>query len=314
MKGPAPWAESFQPPTALHDVVNALSLHAQSSLQVLRLAWRFRHEDATSLAPLPNDAIIFGLIYDSREVHLVAHFWASDTDLMSVVVDTLDFPSDVDSDTVDFAAWSENRVRLVLALLTVQRHTFRLASLWDDVRFPSDISRLSSHLDTIIMGPEPTSQMCGTESVYSAPSDSEDTSVGSQAYSTDSIPSEPSDTSEHSGDCPSVESQVHDTSDIDDQPSGSPDSRGCEDCASLVCVCAVIKEEKQENINTFLLSGRPLTIEVWVHNVTSLSLRDTTPVVQDPAPVYEDIGRQEFNLNAVGIAECSESAPSGSES
>lgn len=314
MKGPTPWEKAPQPPTMFRDVVKALSLHAQSSLQALRLACGFRHVGATSLPPLPNDAIIFGLIYDSREVHLVAHFWASDTDLMSVVVDTLDFPSDVNPDTVDFAAWSENRVRLVLTLLTVQRHTFRLASLWDDVRFPSDISRLSSHLDTIIMGPEPTSQMCGTESVHSAPSDSEDTSVGSQTYSTDSIPSEPSDTSEHSGDCPSVDSQVHDTGDIDDQRSGSPDSRGCEDCASLVCVCAVIKEEKQETINTFLLPGRPITTEVWGHNVTSLSLQDTTLVVQGPAPVYEDIGRQDLNLNAVDTAESSESTPSESES
>lgn len=137
-----------------NDTIRDLADHAAPSLDILRATWLIQHSDSLC-PPLPDHAIIFGLIYDLHKFHLVAHFlnpkisgYAEDFDYVSILLDTFDFPS-----SLDFAEWSDTRARLVLALLTVQKHVFRLSTLWHDFRYPLELSRLSTQLDNLVMGP-----------------------------------------------------------------------------------------------------------------------------------------------------------------
>ncbi|KAF9025343.1 hypothetical protein BDZ89DRAFT_1068360 [Hymenopellis radicata] len=109
-----------------------LASHVQPSLAILEKTWRFRRDNQDVRAPLPDYGIIFGVTYDSQQVHLLAHVLlpkvhpSGPQEYVSLLVDTFEFPS--------------------------VRHIFRLGALWDDVRFPFEVLRASDDLDDAVMG------------------------------------------------------------------------------------------------------------------------------------------------------------------
>ncbi len=125
MKGPAPWTNSASRRAGEVDLVfRDLASHVQPSLTILEKIWRFQHDNPDDHAPLPGYGIIFGLTYDSQEVHLLAHILlpqlspSSPREYASLLVDTFEFPTVVE-EQASFYAWSENRTRLIVALLTI---------------------------------------------------------------------------------------------------------------------------------------------------------------------------------------------------
>ncbi|KAF8641778.1 hypothetical protein AX16_009804 [Volvariella volvacea WC 439] len=113
--------------------LKALAEHAELSMRVLCQALLDASSDASRPAP-----VFFGLLFNSEAVAIVAHVCLSVEprtgmrpvlNLRSILIDVLPFGATPDSD-LDTVLIS--RMRLILALFTLQRHAFRIASALKD--------------------------------------------------------------------------------------------------------------------------------------------------------------------------------------
>lgn len=152
--GPAGWG-SLAPSATLDEVSTNLSKHVEPNLRSLETMRQ--SSSSANDSGLQDFGIIFGIAYDSQHVHLVAHFMIQHTDdeaegtektLVSLLVDTFEFPAnDGDVEGAEFQLRCEQRARLMLALLTVQRHVFRLAcsveELEQELQMSCSVCRMS---------------------------------------------------------------------------------------------------------------------------------------------------------------------------
>ncbi|KAH9835151.1 uncharacterized protein C8Q71DRAFT_764375 [Rhodofomes roseus] len=103
---------------------------------------------STASVLLPACAMTMGLIYDSEQIHIVAHIPCVTDDnnqsYLSLVVDTLPFPCRCIGDVPEFI---RGRYRVALALLSLQQHVVRLVTLLERVQWPEDV--LSSHVEIL---------------------------------------------------------------------------------------------------------------------------------------------------------------------
>ncbi|KAJ7079035.1 hypothetical protein C8R43DRAFT_1053210 [Mycena crocata] len=102
----------------------------QPHLEALVIA---RHNSSSSASALP--ACIFGIIYRNMTVFIVAHIAYLHQSMYryrSLVVDKLPFLPYVSDDRKGLLA----RLRIIVALLTIQRHASLSAALWGDVFWP----------------------------------------------------------------------------------------------------------------------------------------------------------------------------------
>ncbi|KIY66453.1 hypothetical protein CYLTODRAFT_32656 [Cylindrobasidium torrendii FP15055 ss-10] len=146
----------------INDISRCLALHAEPNLHALRETWRmfYNLSGGAPVPPLPEYAMVYGIAYDSEKIDLFAHFWSSSPDgqrtpnevpeMISLHIDSFDFTVS----TENLREWSLGRLRLGVALLTIQKQIYRLASLWEDFDFPHDIHDLSGELDDMIGGME----------------------------------------------------------------------------------------------------------------------------------------------------------------
>ncbi|KIY66459.1 hypothetical protein CYLTODRAFT_491469 [Cylindrobasidium torrendii FP15055 ss-10] len=149
----------------MNDISRCLAMHAEPNLHALREAWCIFHnvtDGSAPVPPLPEYAIVYGIAYDSEKVDLFAHFWSSSPDsprmhdeaaeMVSLHIDRFTFSTDGMSENL--RERSLGRLRLGVALLTIQKQLYRLASLWEEFDFPCDIRDLSENLDDMIGGME----------------------------------------------------------------------------------------------------------------------------------------------------------------
>lgn len=168
MKGTQPWPEGYMydPPSSdsssededkeppdLASIIRDLAAVVQPSLDALIMTWQLRQErlradpseaDAPP-KPLPHWLFMYGVIYDAESVTIVAHIpylevkakakvskKALQYQYYSVVVDTLPIIVPTEEESGEDQTWLVERARLNIALLTLQKHVFRLTSLYDD--------------------------------------------------------------------------------------------------------------------------------------------------------------------------------------
>jgi hypothetical protein len=67
----------------------------------------------------------------------------------SIVVDSLPFPSKPDKTN---GAWMLDRLRRGMAFLTLQKHAFRLSSLWERVAWPGTIEDAEQAMEREVTG------------------------------------------------------------------------------------------------------------------------------------------------------------------
>lgn len=100
--------------------------------------------------------MLFGLIYDAKEVTIVAHipFMTSDDtySFASCIVDTIPYPPVTGSDKVS-EPWFLDRLRVGMALMCLQKHAFHMAGLWECVVWPNDLVSWEEILEREYLGP-----------------------------------------------------------------------------------------------------------------------------------------------------------------
>ena len=147
--------------------VRRLFLQAESSLDAILKTWELRQKQRGGPPELPSWMVVFGLLITSDgTVTIVAHF--PDTDHMieqhgstpretasgirfcSCIMDKISFHPEIwwtsDSDyvkrwmgpTAD-NAWILDRLRLVLALLTLVANSRLISAMWDDIDWPQEV-------------------------------------------------------------------------------------------------------------------------------------------------------------------------------
>ncbi|KAF8888490.1 hypothetical protein CPB85DRAFT_280579 [Mucidula mucida] len=156
MKGPTGW-QNGGTGKSLQELIAAMSVHAEASLDIINKGWQDHHRYNSSLCPpLPDEAIIFGVIYDSSQLHIIAHILKEDSPrhYVSYLVDSLEFPAVPDGHGP--AEWFTGRLRVLVALLTLQRHVHRLGSVWGETAFSSGSNalHLSKRIDENEMDPK----------------------------------------------------------------------------------------------------------------------------------------------------------------
>ncbi|KAJ7289206.1 hypothetical protein C8J57DRAFT_1493654 [Mycena rebaudengoi] len=107
--------------TRLADVV-------QPHLEAVLIAWHCRHS-----SPPDVGVCIFGIALRNSHVFVVAHIpylHLSEYRYKSIILDQISFPPSYDPEA------SIARLRLIIALLTIQTHVGRLASLWESISWP----------------------------------------------------------------------------------------------------------------------------------------------------------------------------------
>ncbi|KIY67326.1 hypothetical protein CYLTODRAFT_490752, partial [Cylindrobasidium torrendii FP15055 ss-10] len=143
----------------LDEIARCLALHAEPNLRALRETWLIRHNYVSEgspapVPPLPKYAIVYGIAYDSEKVDLFAHFWSSttesQTEMVSLHMDSFNFTVS----TENLRERSLGRLRLAVALLTIQKQSYRIASLWEEFDFPCNVRDLSEELDDVLGGME----------------------------------------------------------------------------------------------------------------------------------------------------------------
>ncbi|EMD34873.1 hypothetical protein CERSUDRAFT_107437 [Gelatoporia subvermispora B] len=149
-KGPCPWT-IHRSRKSLHSIFEDLAEVADKTLPLLTDVWRSWHRTGEdSLVPkdieanlprstradaLPCWALLIGIVYDSENMHFVAHI-PGDADApggpcyLSVHFETLAF-SAIPSHTAT-KPFIRERYRVAQALLCLQQHVLRLNELWDD--------------------------------------------------------------------------------------------------------------------------------------------------------------------------------------
>ena len=167
IKGSRPWVphgslrnSTFKRP---YDVdVARLRMAAQPHLLALLAAWRAR-QSAGRIRHLPPWVCLFGIIYDSTIVHFFSFFpflaesaapasnfntqWQYHCRLMDSIPVLMTTADQHQHQTAD-----QLRLRLALACWSIQRHLFRLTSLFDEVRWPSLVQNADLHRDVLTRG------------------------------------------------------------------------------------------------------------------------------------------------------------------
>ncbi|KAH9933920.1 uncharacterized protein B0H18DRAFT_1115273 [Fomitopsis serialis] len=137
--GPRPW--NMQCQRQWNDHENMLlptrydmARTAAPSLSSLVDGLRHQSDTGTTVVNIPEWALIIGLIYDSQDVHFVAHIpffsaSAKEPRYLSFLFATLPFPSQCIENARDFV---KARYRVAIALLSIQQHVYRI---YGDRRF-----------------------------------------------------------------------------------------------------------------------------------------------------------------------------------
>ena len=167
IKGSHPWVPhgsrrnpAFKRPSDVD--VAKLRIAAQPHLLALLAAWRAR-QPAGQIRHLPPWVCLFGIIYDSTMVHFFSFFPfladsaapASDLNVQWQYHCRL---ADSIPVSVTTAGHDQNqtaaqlRLRLALACWSIQRHLFRLTTLFDEVRWPTLVQKADMHRDVLTRG------------------------------------------------------------------------------------------------------------------------------------------------------------------
>jgi len=182
VKGPIAWSKyladskPFQRPVSEHAAMENLAAAVQPSLDTHLLNWQLRCEQidrvvSPSGIELPAWFMVLGVIYDAESIVIVAHipFIVTPKQIitrqsvdsgprfsyLSCVVDRIPF-SPVSTEAPLSQAWFRDRFRAAFALVSLQTHAFRLASLWENVVWPPEISLAEANLEREYRGPTPT--------------------------------------------------------------------------------------------------------------------------------------------------------------
>ena len=182
VKGPAAWPKSLtdlnpsQRPMNEHAAIESLAAAVQPSLDAHLLNWRLRCEQlhrvtSSSEIPLPAWFMVFGVIYDAESIVIVAHIpfiispkatmtWlpvdsGPRFSYLSCVVDCIPFAPAPTKASLS-QSWFRDRFRAAFALVSLQTQAFRLASLWESVVWPAEISLSEANLEREYRGPTPT--------------------------------------------------------------------------------------------------------------------------------------------------------------
>ena len=182
VKGPVVWPKFLadpnlsQRPMNEHAAIENLAAAVQPSLDTHLLNWQLRCEQlhritSSSNTQLPAWFMVFGVIYDAESIVIVAHipFIVSPKETMtplsvdfgprfsylSCVVDCIPF-APVSTKAPLSQSWFRDRFRAALALVSLQTQAFRLASLWESVVWPSELSLAEANMEREYRGPTPT--------------------------------------------------------------------------------------------------------------------------------------------------------------
>ncbi|KAH9835156.1 uncharacterized protein C8Q71DRAFT_908353 [Rhodofomes roseus] len=136
MKGPMQWESgSWQAGSTgsqrpdLQSIIHDLARLAEVSLSSMVQWWSTPSTDAQTIAFPPACAMTIGLVYDSENIHMVAHIpYHTDGNYkyLSLLFDKLPFPSRCTGSVHEFI---QGRYRVALALLSLQQHICRLTEL-----------------------------------------------------------------------------------------------------------------------------------------------------------------------------------------
>lgn len=168
MKSSRPWIPCGSHQSTLEgpleDDISRLKLTAQPHLLALLAAWRARHSRKRPPC-LPPWVCLFGLIYDSRAVHILAIFPflpQSGQSTRPVVIDPdrhwqyhCRFLSSIPIQVVpghhsQYQTVCRHRLRLATACWTIQRHLLRLTTLYDEVRWPTVVQSADIHRGDLV--------------------------------------------------------------------------------------------------------------------------------------------------------------------
>lgn len=129
---------------------------SKPSLDVLLSAWNLSLEEIPSGPQKLNQtsviapwAFLIGIIYDAESLSIVAHLPVQSEDspafnYRSCVIDTLELKAETNPDIFE-------RLRVAVALITLQRHVFRVLTVWDHVHWPTAIfERELERLEAIV--------------------------------------------------------------------------------------------------------------------------------------------------------------------
>ena len=184
VKGPTVWPKSLAHPKHLRRPMNKnaaiqnLVAAVQPSLDTHLLTWQLRCEQLHRVTPasdiqLPAWFMVLGVIYDAESIIIVAHipFIVTPKDTMtgqsadygprfsylSCVVDCIPFaPAPVSAEAPLSQSWFLDRFRAAFALFSLQKHAFRLATLWDSVLWPQELRLMEASLEREYRGHTPT--------------------------------------------------------------------------------------------------------------------------------------------------------------
>ncbi|KAA1469590.1 hypothetical protein DENSPDRAFT_835228 [Dentipellis sp. KUC8613] len=139
-KGPACWTSTriqyeskVKQRHSLFDSLQDINAAAQSSLMAHILNWKCGQSPNSllDLSQMPAEIMVLGVIYDANSIRIVGCFPQITADnhiagYVSVVIDELPFSGSPSAETDSLVS----RLRVVAALLTLQRHAYKLASYW----------------------------------------------------------------------------------------------------------------------------------------------------------------------------------------
>ncbi|KDQ56461.1 hypothetical protein JAAARDRAFT_59322 [Jaapia argillacea MUCL 33604] len=155
--------------------ISDLALHAQASIDTMVIAWSLRHSDCksggigpTGIHPLPEWAIVFGLLCEEDKVTIIAHHPTLEIDpavfppgkpngtlappryrYQSSILDTFAFHQCLEAppDGILDESIILERLRLATAMLALRKHLIRLSTIFDCVEWPGNIGRVEDELE-----------------------------------------------------------------------------------------------------------------------------------------------------------------------
>jgi len=177
-QGPATWPGS-RPSDGAGDLeikIHDLAFSVHSSLNCHILNWYLRCQQTLDQTPgtsergdlpekaegLPRHLVIFGIMYDADCIRIIAHLpylinaqgEPHRFSYLSCVVDTLPF-APVGAPRLDSQTFSAGRFQAAFALLTMRKHAFRLASMWEGVLWPTAFTASEMLRESEYLGPSP---------------------------------------------------------------------------------------------------------------------------------------------------------------
>lgn len=182
IKGPVKWSRAlthsttFKVPKNMHDAARDLARAVQPSLDAHLINWQLRYEQADGSSSegddeLPSWFMVLGIIYDAEQIVIVAHvpFLIPQNHstrhesiyipkrrfaYLSCVIDSIPF-APVSHSAETSQPWCAERFRAAVALFSLQKHAFRLSSLWERVAWPPEITMAEAILEREYMGATP---------------------------------------------------------------------------------------------------------------------------------------------------------------